>query len=85
MPDMYLVIDLDPKNDGALETMPDELPFKGVAAVMLDAAINGDGWHREWHAFNDRAAAMEYAAKPGNPTLVVIPLDMETVPLDLTP
>lgn len=85
MPDIYLVVDLDAKTDEALATMPDELPFKGVAAVMLDAAINGDGWHREWRAFADRAAAMEYASKPGSPTLVVIPLDMQTVPLALTP
>lgn len=82
---MYLVVDLDPKTDEALIDMPDELPFKGVAAVMLDPAINGDGWHREWRAFPDRPSAMEYASKAGSPTLVVIPLDMETVPLELTP
>ena len=85
MPDLYLVIDLDAKTDEALATMPDELPFKGVAAVMLDGAINGEQWVRNWQAFTDRAKAMEYAAKPGSPTLVVIPLDMETVPLELTP
>ena len=84
-PDLYLVIDLDAKTDDALATMPDELPFQGIAAVMTDAATNGQQWVRNWQAFTDRAAAMEYAAKPGSPTLVVIPLDMDTVPLELTP
>ena len=85
MPDLYLCLDLDARTDEALAAMPDDLPFKGVAAVMLDGATNGDGWVRNWQAFTDRTAAMEYASKPGSPTLVVIPLDMETVPLDLTP
>lgn len=84
MPDLYLAIDLDAKNDQALEDMPDELPFKGVAAVMLDHATNGDGWVRHWRAFpgDQREEAIAYAKK--HPTLVLIPLDMGTVPMDLT-
>ena len=85
MPDLYLVLDLDAKTDEALALLPDELPFKGVGALMTDTATNGQQWTRNWQAFTDRSAAMEYAAKPGSPTLVVIPLDMETVPLELTP
>lgn len=85
MPDLYLVLDLDAKTDDALEKMPDALPFQGARAIMVDAAINGEGWHREWRAFTDRQQAIDYAEKPGNPTLIVIPLDAETVPLAQTP
>jgi hypothetical protein len=85
MPDLYLVLDLDAKTDEALEKMPDALPFQGARAIMVDAAINGEGWHREWRAFTDRDKAIAYAEQPGNPTLIVIPLDAETVPLEQTP
>lgn len=85
MPDLYLVLDLDAKTDEALEQMPDALPFQGARAIMVDAAINGPGWHREWRAFPAREAAIAYAEKPGNPTLIVIPLNAETVPLAQTP
>ena len=85
MPDLYLVLDLDAKTDEALEAMPDSLPFQGARALMVDAAINGPGWHREWRAFTDRQQAIDYAEGPGAPTLIVIPLDVQQVPLEQTP
>ena len=79
MPDLYLLLDLKPREPGALEQLPDAVFFDGVKALMLNEQCNGDGWVRTWSATADREEAIRLAAE--RETLVVIPLDAETLPL----
>lgn len=88
MPDLYLCLDLDGSEE-AVAAMSDSSMFdaKTTADVLLAKDVQGPGWRREWAAFpgtpEGKAAAKDYARK--NHTLVVIPLDVETVPLDDMP
>ena len=88
MPTLYLALDLDGSEE-AVNAMPDDALFqaKTTADVLLCKDVQGPGWRREWAAFpgtpEGKAAAKDYARK--NPTLVVIPLEVETVPLEELP
>ena len=85
MPDIYLALDLDGTED-ALAAMPDATLFaaRGAGDVIALEQVQGEGWTRNWRAWpgtpEGKAAATEYARK--HPTIVVIPLDTETVPLE---
>lgn len=85
MCDLYLALDLDP-DEAALDAFPDEAAFGATNAghILAHPLVQGDGWKRHWRAFpggdEGREAAKEYARK--NPTIIVIPLDMATVPIE---
>ena len=51
----------------------------GVQFILASRNANSAGWVRTWRCFTERADALAHAAD--NPTLVVIPLDPQTVPL----
>lgn len=88
MPAIYLCLDLDGTED-AIAALPDEALFnaKGAGDILAHPLTQGEGWTRHWRAFpggeEGKKAAMDYAAI--HPTLIVIPMDVETTTLEQMP
>lgn len=78
-PDLYLCLDLGVDDAAKAQALPPEVAQWELRRLLLSARFDRDGWTRTWRAFPTREEAL--AHQDANPTLVVIPLVAETIPL----